>query len=264
MTSAWDQSASRVRLEWGSVGAREIAAGAVCVLIDVLSFTTTLSVAVDRGVVVHPYAGKDEAARDLAARLGATFAVGRSAAGPGAVSLSPGSVRRADALRTLVLPSPNGSSISHLLAGCGIEVVGSCLRNRAAVVRHLARRLATAPDLAVALVPAAERWPDGTLRPAVEDLWGAGAVVAGLLDLPTVTAAEVSEEAHAAAAAYRLVEGRLLEALLSCSSGRELVESGYAEDVAIAAELDASSALPVLGADGAFRDGWAVAPRGGG
>jgi 2-phosphosulfolactate phosphatase len=36
-----------------------------------------------------------------------------------------------------------------------------------------------------------------------------------------------------------------------CSSGRELIEQGFAEDVAIAAELDSSTAVPVL-RDGAF------------
>lgn len=60
-------------------------------------------------------------------------------------------------------------------------------------------------------------------RPAVEDLWGAGGGVAALEDLGLTS---VSEEASAAAAAYRLVEARLGEALAACSSGRELADGG--------------------------------------
>jgi len=57
-------------------------------------------------------------------------------------------------------------------------------------------------------------------------------------------------EAQAAAAAYRLVEPRVGAALAACPSGRELSGWGYASDVTIAAELDASQAVPTL------RDGW--------
>lgn len=273
MSSPWDQRGSRVRLEWGVAAADAVAEHAICVVVDVLSFTTTLSVAADRRVVVHPYRWKDGSARALADELGATLAVGRSAVGrsavgrgeagrgatgPGEVSLSPATVRAASGLHTLVLPSPNGSTIAHVLASRGASVVGACLRNRTAVARHLVERLATNPGTAVALVPAGERWPDGSLRPAVEDLWGAGSVVAAMLDLG-VDHAAVSEEAWAAAAAYRLVEGRVGAALLACSSGRELTDLGYAGDVAIAAELDTSEVVPVLGPDGAFRarpPGW--------
>jgi 2-phosphosulfolactate phosphatase len=64
---------------------------------------------------------------------------------------------------------------------------------------------------------------------------------------PTV---EASDEAQAAAAAYRLVDSRIGAALAGCSSGQELIGWGYASDVSIAAELDASGAVPTL------RDGW--------
>lgn len=272
MSSPWDQHDSRLRLEWGVVGAREIGPGATCVVVDVLSFTTTLSVAVDHGVTVHPHPWRGDSARVLAAELGATLAVGRSSAGAaggrgaggragsdtgdagvtGEVSLSPGTVRAARDLRSLVLPSPNGSTIAHLLAGLGSPVVGACLRNRSAVAARLAAQLAADPAFVVALVPAGERWRDGSLRPAVEDLWGAGAVAAALVDLGVEEAA-VSEEVRAAAAAYRLVERRLHAALVACASGRELVDLGYADDVAIAAELDESVVVPLLGPDGAFR-----------
>ena len=64
------------------------------------------------------------------------------------------------------------------------------------------------------------------------------------------TARLVSDEAQAAAAAYRLVEGRIGAALAACASGQELIGWGYPSDVTIAAELDASQAVPTLW------DGW--------
>jgi 2-phosphosulfolactate phosphatase len=42
--------------------------------------------------------------------------------------------------------------------------------------------------------------------------------------------------------------------LAACASGRELVDGGFADDVAVAAALDAAGVVPVL-ADGAFTDG---------
>ena len=171
------QTASALRLEWGPTGAAAIGPGCdVAVVVDVLSFTTTVTVAADRGIGVLPHRwGDDGAARAVAVAHGATLAVGRSRARPGEVSLSPGSVRRAHDLRRLVLPSPNGSTIS---AGLGEvpAVVAVSLRNRRAVAAWLLDRCA-ADDLRVAVVCSGERWPDGTLRPAVEDLWGAGALV---------------------------------------------------------------------------------------
>jgi 2-phosphosulfolactate phosphatase len=47
------------------------------------------------------------------------------------------------------------------------------------------------------------------------------------------------------------VEDRIGEALHACASGRELVEQGWPDDVAVAAELDASDVVPVL-TDGAY------------
>ncbi len=104
------------------------------------------------------------------------------------------------------------------------------------------------------VVPAGERWPDGSLRPAVEDLWGAGAVIASLVERLEHQAGPLllSPEATAAMSAWRAVEGDVGTALSMTASGRELVEQGWPDDVAIAAELDTSTAVPVL-RDGAFR-----------
>jgi 2-phosphosulfolactate phosphatase len=99
----------------------------------------------------------------------------------------------------------------------------------------------------VAVVAGGERWPDDTLRPCAEDLWGAGAVLALLPD------DDLSPEARLAADAFHAVEPRLLDAMRGCAGGRELADAGFAEDVDVAAELDASDVVPVL-ADGEFRD----------
>ena len=247
MLDAHRQTASTLRLEWGPTGAAAVGPGcAVAVVVDVLSFTTTVTVAADRGIGVLPHRWGDDAVAHVVARANdATLAVGRSRARPGQVSLSPGSVRRAHDLRRLVLPSPNGSTISAKLEREVPEVVAVSLRNRQAVAAwllggHVAH---------VAVICSGERWPDGTLRPAVEDLWGAGALVDVLI---AGGWRNVAPEALAAAAAFRAVQGDVGAALRACASGRELIDAGYPDDVEIAAELDRSPSVPVL-RDGAFR-----------
>jgi 2-phosphosulfolactate phosphatase len=230
----------RLSLEWGPTGAAALAPDHdVAVVVDALTFSTTVTVAADRGVEIRPYRWGIAAAGDEARALGATLAVPRSAATPGDVSLSPATFRAANALSRVVLPSPNGSTICTVLAEAGAEVVVASLRNRRAVAAYLLGRPGR-----VLLVPAGERWPDDSLRLAIEDLWGAGAVVDAVLDVDPMV--RLSDEALVAAAAYRLVGDRLSEAMLACPSGRELTGMGYASDVTIAAELDASQAVPVL------------------
>lgn len=245
------QEAYRVRVEWGPTGAQALAGATYAVVVDVLSFTTTLSVAVERGMTVWPYRWRDERAAAYAAGRDAVLAVGRLEAqreGVGGVSLSPAAMVRVGGIERIVLPSPNGSTISALLADSGCTVVGACLRNGTAVGRWLVARLGA--DETVAVIPAGERWPDGALRPAVEDLWGAGSVVRALLG-GGVGAEAISPEAWVAAHAFE-ADGRREGLLADCASGRELVATGFAADVAVAAEVDVSEVVPVL-VDGAFR-----------
>jgi 2-phosphosulfolactate phosphatase len=252
-----------VRLEWGALGsaflvryAAERGSAVIAVVVDVLSFTTCVSVAADAGTVVLPYRWRDASVESFAAGRGAAVAVSRSVARrEGGISLSPKSVRDAGEIGSLVLPSPNGSTITTVLAEAGATVVAASLRNGAAVGRWLADRFRSSSGAApvVVLVPSGERWPDDSLRPAVEDAWGAGVVAAALVESLEHQAGPLllSPEVESALAAFTAVRGRVDEALAMCSSGRELIEQGFAEDVAIAAELDSSRAIPVL-RDGAF------------
>ncbi|MBS2940145.1 2-phosphosulfolactate phosphatase [Nocardioides sp. J2M5] len=246
-----DQSTHRLRAEWGPTGAVAIPAD-IAVVVDVLSFTTTLSVAVERGIEVFPFRWKDSRASEHAMRHGATLAVGRfealSRGDARHVSLSPASLAEVEGVMRLVLPSPNGSTIAFALAEAGARVVGACLRNASAVAAWLAPQVAAGASVVV--VPAGERWHDDSLRPAVEDLWGAGAVLAALVDL-LGPEADPSPEARVAIAAWRAVD--LPTDLLGCAGGRELAEVGFVADVDIAAQHDVSTVVPVLDGE-SFRD----------
>ena len=220
-----------VSLEWGPVGARALAeCNDVVVVIDVLSFTTSLTIAVEGGATVWPHTG-GENAHKLARDIGAVLAGNRSS--HDGFTLSPASMVGVDSTTRLVLPSPNGSSIAFAAVNGAVPVVAGCLRNARAVSRYL-----DAFDR-VALVPAGERWGDGSLRPAYEDWVGAGAIADRLASRDPGTT--LSPESEAAALAFRS-----LRPLGSCPSGVELTERGFAEDVRLASQIDVSDVVPVL------------------
>ena len=211
----------------------------VLVVVDTLSFSTSVDVAVSRGAVVYPVPLDDDGAAAQAERAGAVLAAGRtsvSTARP--YSLSPASLTSIPQGTRLVLPSPNGAAICAEAGRLGATVIAGCLRNAAAVAAAVER-----VDGAVGVVAAGERWPDGSLRPAVEDLVGAGAILAAL-------GGDGSPEARAAIAA---AAGVGTDDLRTCVSAAELVERGFAEDVELALQRDVSSCVPLL-RDGAFHD----------
>ncbi|WP_435593584.1 2-phosphosulfolactate phosphatase [Nocardia sp. bgisy118] len=237
-----------VRCEWGEAGAVALAPRSACVVVvDVLSFTTSVSVAVDAGTRVYPFRRRDERAAAFAAAHDAVLAVGRRAVTEQRPwSLSPTALRLAPPVPRLVLPSPNGSAISAAVTG--IPVLAASLRNASAVARWIRRQGWGTVDQPVAVIAAGERWPGrGTLRPSIEDLLGAGAVISAL---EAAGAGPLSPESAIARAAFEATSD-IAAALAECSSGRELRDGGFAEDVTIAGEVDAGEAVP-LRVDGAF------------
>ncbi|WP_019585697.1 2-phosphosulfolactate phosphatase [Deinococcus apachensis] len=238
--SFWAQAGYQVQLEWGEAGVTHLAPlAAAVVVVDVLSFSTCVDVATARGAVVLPFRRRDARAAAFAGESGARLAGERRSGGP---SLSPTSLLGLRAGERLVLPSPNGATLcTQAQEAGGAAVYAACLRNAAAVAEVLKER-----HERVLIVPAGERWPDGTLRPALEDLLGAGAVVEALGLSP-------SPEAVGARAVFRELRGRLPEVLAGCASGVELTQRGFPEDMALAAELNVSRAVPVLRGD-AFMD----------
>ncbi|GHB80582.1 hypothetical protein GCM10010306_088610 [Streptomyces umbrinus] len=258
------QCGSGVRFEWGPAGAGRLVTEAAClVIVDVLSFTTTVSVAVGQGIRVLPFwmptdpattaerTASQKAAASYAQLCDARLAVARTAVTPdNPWSLSPTHLRRAPYVARLVLPCPNGAAITAALSPRAL-VVAACLRNITAVGSWLTARGYGTPEQPVAVIAAGEQWPDGTLRPALEDLFGAGALIC---DLHAQGAGPLSAEAAAAKAAY---EGTadLTRAVAASVSGRQLTAAGFTEDVAIATEEDTCALVPVRDGDGAFAPG---------
>ncbi|MFN3215250.1 MAG: 2-phosphosulfolactate phosphatase [Acidimicrobiales bacterium] len=324
-TATWfEQSGFGIRFGWGPNDLRRLAPAAdVVVIVDVLSFSTAVDVALGRGAIVLPYArhdGTEQVFADAndavvasprrtsaapspleAAAVDASWPTGTPSTpqptdapsttlptdvpstpqaasttvptgGVGDIttpwSLSPASLTTIEAGTRLVLPSPNGSALTFGAkdAGAG-EVLVACLRNASATAR------ACVDADVVAVIAAGERWrgATGPLRPALEDLLGAGAVIDALTALRTRNSnrnsdsdeerpgvderprlesptgdRDPSPEAMAAAAAFRDARADLEARLAACGSGRELIDRGFGADVDLAAALDVSTVVAVL------------------
>jgi 2-phosphosulfolactate phosphatase len=239
----YGQQGYDVRLEWGAEGVDALAAGCgALIVVDVLSFSTAVDIAVARGARILPLPWRDEHAAEAAKAAGAVLA------GERRWSLRPGSLVDITPGTLLALPSPNGATLCARAAASGTRVLAGCLRNARAVARQA---LAAAGGRPVGVIAAGERWNvDGRpLRPAFEDQLGAGVIVTALRVLDAGT---VSREAQVAAQIAAATDDPGA-ALAECTSGRELIEWDRRVDVELAAELDVSTAAPVL-VDGVLTD----------
>lgn len=226
----YDQSIFDVRFEWGGQGLTNIATADCIIIVDVLSFSTCVDIAVGNAAVVYPCRYRDETAESFAHTRNAVLASRkRTAEG---YSLSPSSLLRIPAGTALVLPSPNGSTLS--LQAQAPYVLTACLRNYTAVAAFAARHASS-----VNVVAAGERWGEGSIRFALEDMLGAGAVI-------SVLPGSRSPEAQAAACMFTSQYTSLAHTVRQCSSGRELTERGFPGDVALAVQADCSTAVPLL------------------
>lgn len=222
----FSQAEFDVRVEWGAPAIEHLAAEADCiVIIDVMSFSTCVSVANERGGVIFPYPWKDASAQQFAAENNAVCAqFDRRFQGAG-FTLSPCSLLDMTAGTRLVLPSPNGSALAFQAKAHKAAIFSACFRNLTATAR------ACEKYRQILIVPAGEKWPDNALRPALEDLAAAGGLVSRL------SHRRLSAEARAARAVY---QNLTLAELADCGSARELKRRGFASDVGLCLQEDVS------------------------
>lgn len=171
--AAWDsQEGFNVRFDWGPAGVARLAPVVeILVVVDVLRFTTAVETATEHGIMVYPYRFRDATAAAFATAVDAVLA-SRGNEGP---SLSPRSLTALPAGSRIVLPSPNGAMCALKGAELGATVVAGCLRNAGAVASWVASRGGV-----LGVIACGELDADGLLRPAIEDLVGAGAILSHL------------------------------------------------------------------------------------
>jgi 2-phosphosulfolactate phosphatase len=227
-----DQQEFDICCEWGYQGIVHLAPHSdALVILDVLSFSTSVDIAVHNGALVYPYQRHDDTALAYAQSQQALLASFERKSKSG-YTLSPTSLLNIPAGTRLVLPSPNGSALS--LASGSVPTFAACLRNAQAIARAVSK-----VGTRISLIPAGEKWKDGTLRPAIEDWIAAGAVISQLTG-------SRSPEAHLAEMAFLTVHSELATYLAQCSSAKELIGKGFARDVDLAFALDVSDTAPIL------------------
>ena len=231
----YDQTSYAIRCEWGLRGLEALAPlSDVLIIVDVLSFSTCVDIATARGAVILPYPWRDASANAYAKAKNALLASRARRPADGEYALAPSSLLYIPPETRLVLPSPNGATLSRAAALYAATLTG-CLRNAAAVARHAQTQGET-----IAVIACGERWGQGhELRPALEDWLGAGAIISHL-------SGDKSPEARAATAAFYDARDDLAHVVKTCASGRELIERGFEADVDLAAQLNASSGVPRL------------------
>ena len=228
----YNQQEFDIRCEWGAHGIEQLAPGDAVVIVDVLSFSTCVDVAVSCGAEVYPYPFKDSTVIEFAEKIHAIAAsTERSTT---SYSLSPVSFRNTPKGERIVLPSPNGARLTYM--GHETDTFCACLRNYKSIARYLSAKYKT-----ITVISSGEQWEDKSLRPAIEDLLGAGALISELTGNKSPEA-KMAEEAFKALNKSNSIPG----ILLFCGSGKELLARGFPDDVLIASELNASIAVPML------------------
>lgn len=231
--------------------------GDLVVVVDVLSFSTSVVEVVAREGIAYCYSPEEldrSGGREVVGRAHDAVVLSKQRrVGAGEVSLSPASLQSIPIGQRVVMTSLNGGRCAAAAASAPWVGIG-CLTNRTAVARRIEELLVGGAADRCTVVPCAEVWSGpfmasqvgdlGDLaamlvRPSSEDLLGAGAIVAALD--PSLLR---SVEASAASAVFESQAGRLVSAVQDCVSGRELRERGYDVDVDIATRLDAHPVVP--------------------
>ena len=209
------------------------------IVVDCLSFSTTTDIATSRGALIIPCQSREGLRLDDYSNFNNLYVARKRR--EGGLTLSPSSMIAAKAGMSIVLPSPNGSQISHAVAN-RTKLFAGCLRNASSIANYIVNDTSISH---VSVIAAGERWPDGSLRPALEDELAAGMIINKLNGTNTA-------EAEIAAAAYSILKDRIVSLIENSVSGKELSNAGYGTDVTFATEIDVSQNVPIW-KEGAYR-----------
>ncbi len=231
-------------LEWGYAGIPPaVDRRDVLVIIDTLSFSTSVVTGVHNQGVIQPLPDlEDFDQHGLAADI--EVAVHRhEVPDKGQFSLSPLTYDRDLTGQTIVLWSLNGGTCCLMDRNASAVIVGA-LVNATAVAGTIRLLINSGRAVGVTILACGEHYPDPkkareTLRFAIEDYLGTGAILAGL-DI------DKSPEAVVCERAYLQSKHDLTSLIWHSTSGRELRDMGFPDDVRFATRIDRYNTVPVL------------------
>ncbi|WP_100012034.1 2-phosphosulfolactate phosphatase [Lentibacillus sediminis] len=242
----FDQSPYACRVEWGRRGAREASErGDIVIIVDVLSFSSTVISALNYGAMIFPYPPHLDG-KKFAEQVNAEYTLGRAeAAKVGKPSLSPVSFNQEHANRKYVLSSRNGSFCTWIASKVPALLIGGLLN--ASSVASLANQLRSQVKANITVVPCGEQWVgvnknEDSLRPSIEDYLGAGAILSELKG-------DKSPEAEVCIGAFEYGRHKIGELVWESGSGRELRERGFEADVKHCSQLNVYQSVPKLHKD---------------
>lgn len=230
---------------WGREGAIEASKNNdIVVIVDTLSFSTTVTYAVSTGAVIYPCALGDDPS-ELCEMYNAEIAVGRlDVPVKGKYSLSPFTFDKVKKGTSIVLPALNGGTCCKLAQKNSAKVIIGSLINAKAVAGHIMTFMENNSNISV--IACSERFKeltlDGEIRFAIEDYLGAGAIISEL-KMNKMPESMVCEGAF-------VHNQKSLEKLIwECESGIELRDIGFGDDVKFASQLNSIDVVPMLSGD---------------
>ncbi len=239
------------------------AARGVCVVIDILRATTTLTTLLEYGAAQVLVAPQASAARALKAADPAALLLGEIGGlrppdfdhGNSPHELAPARVRG----RRAICHTTNGTAAIRAAIAAPLTLLG-CLRNATAVIAH---GYVAAVQQGVPLTIVCSGGSGGRAF-ALDDTLVAGAFVAlaaalaAALDAAAGASPDLDEAADAALTLHRVAFGgasrpdaaRWAVALAETSAGRHLAGLGLGADIPFCAQVDATRAVPVAALEG--------------
>lgn len=147
----YHQTPYDIRLEWGEQGIDALAPiSEAVIIIDILSFTTCVDICLSRNTTVYPFPWGERDARSFANSRKAILASKRKKFDT-AYSLSPSSLIKIPEHTKLVLPSPNGSTLT-LRSSQHCKTFAGCLRNAEHLSQFLNKKYQK-----ISIIPCGER-----------------------------------------------------------------------------------------------------------
>jgi 2-phosphosulfolactate phosphatase len=230
------------QIDWGRRGAvRAAARGDILVIVDVLSFSTSVVTAVNYGGLIYPCMESDNPEK-LAEQIGGEVAVRREEVpGMGRFSLSPLTYIDIRPGTKVVVDSPNGATCSRY-ASQAAYVLAGCFLNVTAIANALSL-IMEKENSGITIIACGEREKDrggdGPIRWAVEDYLGAGAVISKL-------SCSKSPDSQVCEGAFLQFRDSIGQLIWDCPSGLELREKGFGEDIVHSVQIDNYKCAPIM------------------